>query len=320
MYRILFFLFFCCACPIALSAQELCCSSMRALGNKAFEKGNFERAIELYKKGQKCGDGAQCPDLATLISKANKAKANASKTATPKTVTPKPKPSTPSVSIPFKEPEMVYVEGSSFQMGSNDYDNEKPIHSVTLSSFSIGKYEVTQALWRSVMGKNPSNFKGDNLPVEQVSWDDIQRFLQKLNAKTGKNYRLPTEAEWEYAARGGNKSNSFKFSGSNTVGDVAWYGSNSDSKTHTVGGKTANELGIYDMSGNVWEWCSDRYDENYYKNSPSQNPKGATSGSSRVLRGGSWYTYAYNCRVANRLLNDPSIRDNLFGFRVCRND
>ncbi|MCF7814936.1 MAG: SUMF1/EgtB/PvdO family nonheme iron enzyme, partial [Candidatus Cloacimonetes bacterium] len=196
---------------------------------------------------------------------------------------------------------MVFVKGGTFQMGSNEQNDEKPIHSVTVSDFYIGKYEVTQKEWKAVMGSNPSNWKGDNLPVEKVSWYDAVEFCNKKSEKEGlqkcyngsganitcdfsKNgYRLPTEAEWEYAARGGNKSRNYKYSGSNKIDDVAWYTSNSGSKTHNVGTKQANELGIHDMSGNVWEWCNDWYDKNYYSSSPKNNPKGAYSGSYRIL-------------------------------------
>lgn len=154
---------------------------------------------------------------------------------------------------------MVYVSGGTFTMGgtseqgSDTYSDEKPIHSVTLNSYYICKYEVTQALWRAVMGSNPSYFKGDNLPVEQVSWNDCQTFINRLNSYTGRNFRLPTEAEWEFAARGGNYSRRYKYSGSNYIGDVAWYSDNSDSRTHPVGTKQANEIGLHDMSGNVYE-------------------------------------------------------------------
>jgi formylglycine-generating enzyme required for sulfatase activity len=214
--------------------------------------------------------------------------------------------------------DMVFVQGGSFQMGSDEYSSEKPIHQVTLSDFYIGKTEVTQRQWYAIMGTNPSYFKNcDDCPVKQVSWNDVQEFLQKLKQKTGKNYRLPTEAEWEYAARGGNKSRGYTYAGSNNIDDVAWYNSNSDSKTHSVAGKDANELGIYDMTGNVWEWCSDWYDENYYSNSPSSNPKGASSGTYRVLRGGSWYDYTPVCRAAYRARVNPADRYYLGGFRVC---
>ena len=161
---------------------------------------------------------------------------------------------------------MVYVAGGTFQMGdwSSGVLNEVPAHNVTLSSFYIGKYEVTQEQWQAVMGSNPSYFKGAKRPVENVSWGDCQVFIRRLNLLTGKKFRLPTEAEWEYAARGGNKSRGYTCSGSNTIGVVAWSLSNSNDKTHEVATKAPNELGIYDMSGNVWEWCEDWYSSSYY--------------------------------------------------------
>jgi formylglycine-generating enzyme required for sulfatase activity len=214
--------------------------------------------------------------------------------------------------------EMVAIKGGTFQMGSNESDDEKPIHSVTVSDFSIGKTEVTQAQWAAVMGSNPSNFKGDNLPVEQVSWDDVQVFLGKLNAKTGKTYRLPTEAEWEFSARGGNNSQGFTYSGSNTIDDDPEYEGNNNKSTKPVAGRKPNELGLYDMSGNVWEWCSDWYGGNYYAISPQNNPKGASTGSSRVLRGGSWFSHASGCRVSLRGSDRPGIRDYHCGFRLVR--
>ena len=215
-------------------------------------------------------------------------------------------------------PQMVFVKGGTFLMGSpaseaNRGGNEQQ-HTVTLSDYYIGAYEVTQAQWQAVMGSNPSSFKGDNLPVEQVSYDDIQTFLQKLNAQTGKSYRLPTEAEWEYAARGGNRSKGYKYAGSNSMGSVAWYKGNSGGKTYPVGQKNANELGLYDMSGNVWEWCQDWYGD--YSTSSTNNPTGPTSGSYRVLRGGSWYFDAQFCRVAFRNYNTPGFRNNDGGFRL----
>jgi formylglycine-generating enzyme required for sulfatase activity len=191
---------------------------------------------------------------------------------------------------------------------------EKPVHEVTLSSFSIGKYEVTQAQWEALMGSNPSSFKGNNLPVENVSWDDVQEFIERLNAATGKRYRLPTEAEWEYAAQGGNKSRGYEYSGSNSVEDVAWMVDNSGDATHPVGTRKANELGIYDMSGNVFEWCHDRYDD--YPSSAQNNPVGASSGSSRVRRGGGWSGSAGYCRVASRGGDSPDFSGRLLGFRL----
>ena len=214
---------------------------------------------------------------------------------------------------------MIAVEGGTFTMGctseqSDCYNDEKPTHKVTVSDFCIGETEVTQALWKAVMGDNPSYFKGNNLPVESVSWNDCKEFIKKLNEKTGKNFRLPTEAEWEYAARGGNKSKGYKYSGSNTIGSVAWYWENSDSKTHTVKGKTPNELGLYDMSGNVWEWCEDRYGS--YGSGAQTDPSGQSSGSYRVFRGGGWNNYASRCRVAHRYSNAPGSRGDILGFRV----
>ena len=227
-------------------------------------------------------------------------------------------PARPQHNLP--EIAMVYVSGGTFTMGatseqgSDAYDDEKPAHSVTLSGYYIGKYEVTQELWEAVMGSNPSHFKGDNLPVEQVSWNDVQEFLRKLNAMTGKRYRLPTEAEWEFAARGGNSSRGYKYSGSNSIGNVAWYGDNSGSRTHAVGTKSPNELGIYDMSGNVREWCQDWFGS--YSSSSQRNPKGPNSGSNRVNRGGCWFLDACGCRVSLRGSCTPDDRGNGLGFRL----
>ena len=231
------------------------------------------------------------------------------------TVTP-----TPTATSNIGNIEMIFVKGGTFTMGataeqgSDAFDFEKPTHSVTVSDFYIGKYEVTQAQWRAVMGSNPSCFKGDNLPVEEVSWDDVQEFIKKLNAKTGKRFRLPTEAEWEYAARGGNQSKGYKFSGSNSISDVAWYDDNSRRKTHPVGQKRPNELGIYDMSGNVFEWCQDWYGS--YSSSSQTNPTGPSGGSSRVLRGGSWCISARYCRVSYRNSSYPDSRYSSIGFRL----
>jgi formylglycine-generating enzyme required for sulfatase activity len=220
---------------------------------------------------------------------------------------------------------MVLVKGGTFTMGCTAEQggdcqrNESPAHQVTLSDFYIGKYEVTQKQWKAVMGddNNPSNFKGDDLPVEMVSWNDVQEFITKLNVKTGKNYRLPTEAEWEYAARGGNVSKGYKYGGSVDVNEVAWYGENGESVTHRVGTKKANELGIHDMSGNVYEWVHDLYG-NYRKNDLT-NPQGSSTGSRRVFRGGSWYYSAGYARVSYRSFNDPDARSNFLGFRLALN-
>lgn len=221
-------------------------------------------------------------------------------------------------------PEMVLVRMGTFQMGSNDHHSEKPIHNVTLPDFEIGKYPVTQKFWQEIMGSNPSYFKGcDDCPVENVSWGDVQEFLKKLNQKyPGKNYRLPSEAEWEYAARGGSLSKGYIYSGGNDIGEVAWYEKNFDRNTYPVGGKKANEVGIYDLSGNVWEWCQDAWHDNY-NGAPMDGrawDSGAEQGSNtfRVLRGGSWYNYPFFCRVSLRYRGNFAFRSNDIGFRIAR--
>ncbi len=217
--------------------------------------------------------------------------------------------------------EMKRVKAGTFRMGAtpemeNPNDDEKPVHQVTLTNnYYMGKYEVTQALWEAVMGNNPSGFKDDNLPVEFVSWNDCQEFIGKLNRLTGKNFRLPTEAEWEYAARGGNKSQGYQYSGSNNLPDVAWYYENSGNKTHPVGTKQPNELGIYDMSGNVLEWCQDW--KGNYNSSAQTNPKSPESGSGRVLRGGSWVGGAWECRSSYRPGYGPDDKADTLGVRLC---
>ncbi|MCB0840791.1 MAG: SUMF1/EgtB/PvdO family nonheme iron enzyme, partial [Bacteroidetes bacterium] len=235
--------------------------------------------------------------------------------------------------------EMVFVEGGTFMMGSDDgNDNEKPVHKVKLSSFYIGKYLVTQRQWEEVMGENPSSFKNcPDCPVESVSWDDVQKFLQKINQKyPGLNYRLPTEAEWEFAVRGGNQSRNHLYSGSDNLDEVGWfdenskkskgwlqkmvYGENKNRSTRPVGNKNPNELGIYDMSGNVWEWCKDRYGESYYqtclKQGAIENPTGPGEGDYRVIRGGSWNYPSGSCRSTYRSNFGPVSRVNRVGFRV----
>ena len=214
---------------------------------------------------------------------------------------------------------MIPVEGGTFTMGATSemtdpLDNEKPTHQVTLSSYYIGETEVTQALWKAVMGSNPSEFKGDDLPVEQVSWDDCQIFISKLNALTGKRFRLPTEAEWEFAARGGNQSRHTQYSGSNRIDDVAWYDGNSGWKTRPVKTKQPNELGIYDMAGNVCEWCQDWLD--YYGSDAQTNPTGASSGSDRVIRGGSLYSSPWDCRSSGRVYGAPTYSEYDQGLRL----
>ena len=214
---------------------------------------------------------------------------------------------------------MLPVEGGSFTMGAtaemtDPSDDEKPTHQVTLSSYYMGETEVTQALWKAVMGSNPSRFKGDDLPVEQVSWNDCQTFLSKLNALTGRTFRLPTEAEWEYAARGGSKSRGTQYSGSSNLDEVAWYKGNSGSKTHPVMTKKANALGLYDMSGNIREWCQDW--KGSYSSRAQTNPTGPSSGSDRVARGGNWNFDAWYCHSSLRSGYWPGSSYNFIGFRL----
>ena len=223
------------------------------------------------------------------------------------------------------ERNMVRISGGKFTMGctSERKDwceaNEYPAHMVTLNSFNINKYEVTQEEWRAVMDSSPSKNNGcDKCPVEEVSWDDVQEFISKLNNLTGKRYRLPTEAEWEYAARGGNKSKGYDFAGNNVLSHVSWYEENSDSKTHVVGGKKANELGLYDMSGNVWEWCADWYDEDYYNNGAVSSPQGPKIGNRRIARGGSFNDNGWFNRVSYRIAARSTNSEHHLGFRLCR--
>ena len=212
---------------------------------------------------------------------------------------------------------MILVEHGTFQMGSTYNSNEQPVHSVTLTrDYYMGETEVTQELWRAVMGSNPSYYTGTQRPVERVTWNDCQSFITELNSLTGLTFRLPTEAEWEFAARGGNQSQGYTYSGSNTIGNVACYSGNYSSGHNVVKSKAPNELGLYDMSGNVWEWCQDWYDFYYYSSSPSTDPTGPASGSDRVLRGGGWDFDATCCRVAYRHSYMPSDTYYYSGFRL----
>lgn len=228
---------------------------------------------------------------------------------------------------------MKLVEGGMFQMGSSaDGNDETPVHSVTITkNYYMGETEVTQALWKAVTGYSPTRDGdswesyyglGDDYPAYYISYEDVQSFLTKLNSLTGQNFRMPTEAEWEFAAKGGTKSKGYTYSGSNTIDDVAWYSdnanyvdsSNSNYGTHKVKTKAANELGIYDMSGNVWEWCSDWYDS--YSSSAQTDPTGATSSFLPVRRGGDWTRIATYCRCTNRSSSPPFDRYFGLGFRL----
>ena len=215
--------------------------------------------------------------------------------------------------------DLVLVEGGNFTMGDNEseYNFEKPEHQVEVASFYIGQYPVTQRLWQAVMDKNPSGFQGAQRPVERVSWDDVQDFIEKLNRATGKTFRLPTEAEWEYAARGGKYSQGYTYAGSDKLKQVGWYEENSSDETHDVGLLLSNELDIYDLSGNVWEWCEDDYHRNY-EGAPEDGSAWIDTprGDRRVLRGGSFFGAALDCRSTRRGRYRPGDRDDGIGFRL----
>jgi formylglycine-generating enzyme required for sulfatase activity len=228
---------------------------------------------------------------------------------------------------------MIFVEGGTFEMGGESWRNDaKPIHPVKLDDYYIGQYLVTQDLWQAVMGENPSYFQGNTRPVENISWNDCQEFLEKLNQLiikdlegkplSGGKFRLPSEAEWEYAARGGKHwQDKYEYAGSNDLAQVAWYEGNSFAQTMPVGLKLPNQLGIYDLSGNIWEWCEDKYDSDFYAECKSQgivsNPIcRAENTTYRVSRGGSYFSFAEDCRVSTRSLDDAEIRGNNLGFRV----
>ncbi len=312
------FLISCLAYISPISAQKGCCDDSFSKGFDAFHAKKYDEAIRLFSQGKTC-DKKCIHDFDALIKRVKKEQKAAS---TSKTSQIPVQSSTPSVSTAFIEPQMVKVEGGTFQMGQPNPDiawkgsteNEQPVHSVSVSSFSIGKYEVTQAEWRYIMGKMPkelTDFKGDNLPVYRVIWSDIQEFLQKINAKTGKKYRLPTEEEWEFAARGGNKSKGYTYPGSNDVKSVAWMGENSDFKIHPVGQLAANELGIYDMAGNVNEFCQD-----WYKGYTGSSGVSDYTGYYRVIRGGNWAADRANCHSTRRFFDESANQSNGMGFRL----
>ncbi len=215
--------------------------------------------------------------------------------------------------------EMIFVEGGKFIMGDGSYD-DNPKHEVELSSFYIGKYPATQVFYEKVMGKNPSRFKGNRRPVENVNWNDTKLFFEKLKQDFQVESRLPTEAEWEYSARGGIYwQDNFEFSGGDNLDELGWYGydkNNSYKEIKPVGLKLENQLGLYDMSGNVWEWCRDLYGKNYYNKKTSLNPENISSWWEPVFRGGSWYNDNVACRVTYRTSSKPTIRGDNLGFRL----
>ncbi len=324
-----------------LHAQD-CYTDLLNKGIKEYNAGNYATAKLKWNGALDCPDltYSERQSLNNWIADADKqiAKANI--------------PTTPSIPMP----EMVFVQGGAFKMGSNEGAvNEKPIHSVSVDNFYIGKYEITVVqfaafiketayvttaeredsshayvdgngkwqhgiYWKHGVSGSLHPSSEYNHPVIHVSWYDATAYCEWLSRKTNKKYRLPTEAEWEYAARGGNRTNEYKYSGSNNIGDIAWYYDNANKVTHTIGTKQDNELGIFDMTGNVWEWCNDWYDAQYYQNSLSQNPLGAASGSFRVIRGGAWNYYESICRVTFRYYSNPADRSYDVGFRVVRYD
>jgi formylglycine-generating enzyme len=223
-------------------------------------------------------------------------------------------------------PDLVLVEGGSFLMGSEDGEvEERPIHKVSISSFYLAKYEVTVGQYRTfceatgrAMPEEPKWGWQDHFPIVNVNWKDAAAYCEWLSKKTGQKFRLPTEAEWEFAARGGKATKKLKFAGSNQIDDVAWYDQNAKKQAHGVGLKKPNELGLYDMTGNVWEWVGDWFNEDYYATSPDKDPPGPRNGSMRVMRSGSWINYAGDNRVAIRISNMPDDTGPFFGFRVAR--
>lgn len=318
---LLFSLFF--IAIIAHAQDRTCYDRLRQLGINDYNAGKYDAAIKKWKAAKECSFVPANNDLEEWIKKAT-------------------------IPIPIKrqpyEPEMVLVEGFYFNMGSNDYDSEKPIHGVTVKDFYMGKYEVTNEQFCAFLNEKGNQIEGGvtwlemseyvliervngafqsksgyaQHPVIEVSWYGAVAYSKWLSEKTNKKYRLPSEAEWEYAARGGKKTNDYKYAGSNTIDEVAWYTTNSGGKTHPVGQKKANELGIYDMSGNVWEWLQDCWHDNYI-GAPT-NGSAWTSGecTRRVLRGGSWFNNVNDCRVALRDWDDPSDRYSNYGFRLAQ--
>lgn len=320
-------------------------------GDEYFKKGDYQKAIQLWEAAQKCSDKPVNNDLDSKIGQANTALKRKPIVDAPakETVKQTPKPTTIAKSsnqhqanqAPSSKPnsipqpqapnpsqvmadmlKMIKIDGGTFQMGSNDpnhYADERPVHTVILRGYAMSQFEITQKQWRTVMDGFPEGFKNtncDNCPMNFVSWNEIQDFLTKLNQKTGKKYRLPTEAEWEYAAKGGTTKGSYSFSGNNDIQKVAWFADNSDGKIHTVGSKTANDLGIYDLTGNVQEWCQDFYSEIYYKASPPNNPVNTQTTKGCVVRGGSWNDSAEENRLTLRIPENPATKSEKIGFRV----
>ena len=299
-----------------LAQYSPCYEAAFAEGKRLFEAKQYSEAKKYFNEAK------DCPDSDTVAAdewirkcKAKIAEINSNPPVLNKNVRIDKGETYIDVTIGEVSFRMIKVEGGTFRMGSaDDESDEQPEHDVTLDSYYIGQTEVTQNLWEVVMGNNPSYFEGNQMPVENVSWNDCQAFITKLNQLTGKRFRLPTEAEWEYAARGGKFHEKTNYSGNEDVDRVAWYWGNSSEKTHPVKMKLPNALGIYDMSGNVMEWCNDWYDENYFVESPPKNPLGPSSGEKRVIRGGSWLSYDGDCRVSSRQRITPGYSGGRYGY------
>lgn len=290
-----------------MAAQSYCCKSAKANAEALQDQKKYDAAILEYEKAAKdcgCDFTSELKKAKNKLEKIKEAYGYTEMNAT----------------VPF---EMRKVEGGTFVMGYSSYGNEATElnHIVNVRSYYIAMTEVTQAQWRAVMGSDPAQLKFedcDECPVESITWNEAQEFLKQLNALTGKRYRLPTEAEWEFAARGGTLSQSYQYAGSNKLDSVAWSNKIAENKTHPVKTKGANELGLYDMSGNVWEWCQDYFDADYYTISPVDNPNNMVPSTMRVFRGGSFASYNDPCRVANRNAHIPEYRNMNLGFRLAR--
>lgn len=317
---------------LTLSAQNKyspCYTNNMSKGNTAFSQGKCSEAKTYYATAKQCAGGNPTEAQKKIAACDSRIKVQEGETEMKQQVeivVPETMEKTEihalakTYTVNGVSFSMKYVEGGTFTMGctseqgSDCYDDESPLHQVTLNDFWIGETEVTQALWEAVMGSNPSYIKGEDLPVEKVSWDDCQEFIKRLNQLTGETFRLPTEEEWEYAARGGNKSRGYKYAGSNIIDDVAWFEETSGYMTHPVKSKAANELGLFDMSGNVCEWCQDWYED--YNNSTQTNSTDFSLRTFRVNRGGCWCFRARLCRISARGHCKPDGRIQILGFRI----
>ncbi len=337
-----------------LGTAQNCYTLTSRKGDESFKNGQYQEAIKFWASARKCSDKPQSDDLDGKISRATAAlkpktvplKPNAQTRSKPKQdetaskprqettlpavykplpVVVEPNKQTTEVAAPKKlnfSLQMLKIEGGTFDMGSNDpthYADERPVHKVILRGYEMSKYEVTQQQWREVMNGFPEGFTNpncDNCPMIFVSWAEIQVFLTKLNAKTGKKYRLPTEAEWEYAAKGGKINSRYIYSGGNDLQKIAWFADNAEGKIKQVGLKKANDLGIYDLTGNVQEWCADFYSDTYYKLSGAENPENKQAAETHVVRGSAWNDTVEDSRSTLRTSENPLTKSEKIGFRL----